>query len=90
MAAFGSKTKQDLIKAYQLNANDTGSVELQVCLLTERINHLVAHLKANKKDNSTRNGLLKLVSSRKKHIKYLSLKKPDEAARLLKKLKLKK
>ena len=49
MAAFGSKTKQELIKTYQLNEKDTGSAEVQLCMLTERINHLVDHLKKNKK-----------------------------------------
>ena len=89
MAAFGSKTKQELIKKYRLNDTDTGSSELQLCMLTERINHLVAHLKNNKKDSATRHGLLCLVGQRKRHIKYLNKKKPDVLKDLSKKLKLK-
>ena len=53
--------KKEIIENFQLNSNDTGSIELQVALLTNRINGLVDHLKKNKKDNHTRNGLLALV-----------------------------
>ena len=65
MAAFGSKTKQELIKKYRLNDTDTGSSELQLCMLTERINHLVAHLKNNKKDSAFNDGLGVLYLLRK-------------------------
>ena len=82
-------TKQEIIKKYQLSTNDTGSIELQIALLTDRINGLVDHLKKNKKDNHTRNGLLTLVGRRKRFVRYLKKKKPEQMESLAKKLKLK-
>ena len=64
--------KQDIIKQHQLHEGDTGSAEVQVALLTTRINHLTEHLKANKKDHSSRRGLLKMVSQRNSLLKYLA------------------
>ena len=81
--------KKATIKKHQLNDKDTGSIELQIACLTERINHLVEHLKKNKKDAHTRNGLLKLVGRRKRFIKYLQRKKPETLKEISKKLKLK-
>ena len=81
--------KKEIIEKYQLNSNDTGSIELQIALLTARINELVDHLKEHKKDNHTRNGLLALVGKRKRFVKYLKRKKPDQMEKLAKKLKLK-
>ena len=89
MASYGSNNKKDLIKEYALTDNDTGSVELQLSLLTHRINLLVDHLKKHKKDHHTRMGLLKMVGRRKKFIKHLSETKPDEWKALAKKLNLK-
>ena len=65
--------KQDLFKAHGLNKKneDTGSAESQIALFTHRINHLTAHLKLNKKDFATQQGLLKLVGKRKKLLNYL-------------------
>ena len=83
------KKKGELIKKYRLQENDTGSVELQISLLTTRINHLVEHLKLNKKDSATRAGLLTLVGRRRKFIKYLGKSNPDSLKSLSKKLKLK-
>ena len=81
--------KKEIIENFQLNSNDTGSIELQVALLTNRINGLVDHLKKNKKDNHTRNGLLALVGKRKRFIKYLKRKKPEQMEKLAKKLNIK-
>ena len=89
MASYGAETKEDIIKEYRLDTNDTGSVELQISLLTKRIDVLVEHLKANKKDNATRSGLLTLVGRRKRFIKYLSKKNPESLKELSKKLNLK-
>ena len=69
------KTKQEIIAEYRLHDKDTGSTEVQIALLTERIKHLTEHLKINKKDNHTRTGLLKLVGQRKNLLNYL--KKTD-------------
>jgi small subunit ribosomal protein S15 len=57
---------QKIIKEYQTDKNDTGSVDVQVALLTARIKHLTEHFKTHKKDHHSRRGLLKLVSQRKK------------------------
>ena len=65
------QSKQDIINKFKLSENDTGSVQVQVALLTERINHLNEHLKANHKDNHSRRGLLQLVGQRKNMLNYL-------------------
>lgn len=62
--------KQAIIKEFGKNENDTGSVEVQIALLTARINHLTEHLKANKQDNHSRRGLLKLVGRRTNLLNY--------------------
>lgn len=71
MAVIGEKEKKEVIDQYQLHKKDTGSIEVQVALLTERINHLVDHLKMHKKDHHTRRGLLILVGRRKRFLSYL-------------------
>ncbi len=63
--------KTQIIKQYARGENDTGSPEVQVALLSERIKYLTEHLKINKKDHSSRLGLLKLVGQRKRLLKYL-------------------
>lgn len=68
--------KNALVKEYGTKAGDTGSPEVQVALLTERINTLTDHFKAHKKDNHSRRGLLKMVSQRRGLLDYL--KKVDE------------
>lgn len=62
--------KQEIIKEFGKNENDTGSVEVQIALLTARINHLTEHLKSNKQDNHSRRGLLKLVGRRTNLLNY--------------------
>ena len=64
-------TKQDIIKEYGKSDTDTGSTEVQVALMSERINHLTEHLKDHKKDHHTRRGLLMLVGKRKRLLEYL-------------------
>ena len=78
------KEKKEIIESYKQSENDTGSVNVQVALLTERINHLTEHLKANPNDNHSRRGLLQLVGRRKGLLKYLE-NKDIEAYRELKK-----
>ncbi len=70
-------TKQGLIKKFGANEQDTGSTVVQIALLTQRINELTEHLRSNKKDHSTRHGLLNMVSARRKLLAYLS--KEDNA-----------
>jgi len=64
-------TKKDIIKEYGKSETDTGSTEVQVALISERINHLTEHLKDHKKDHHTRRGLLMLVGKRKRLLEYL-------------------
>jgi small subunit ribosomal protein S15 len=64
--------KAEVIKTYATKAGDTGSPEVQVAVLSERINNLTEHLKGHVKDNHSRRGLLKLVSQRRELLKYLS------------------
>ncbi len=75
-----SKKKQASIKKTSLHEKDTGSSQVQIALLSERINELTAHLKKNKKDFHSRRGLLKLVSKRRTHEKYLGDKKKKAIA----------
>lgn len=64
--------KDDLIRAFATHEGDTGSPEVQVAILTERIKYLTDHLKANKHDYHTRRGLLKLVGQRRRQLRYLN------------------
>jgi small subunit ribosomal protein S15 len=79
-----TKKKQTVIKKAQRHKTDTGSSEVQIAILTERINELTSHLKIHKKDNHSRRGLLKLVANRRAHQKYLDEKKRKEEAKLQK------
>ncbi|MBN9061456.1 MAG: 30S ribosomal protein S15 [Rhizobiales bacterium 65-9] len=72
-----TERKRTLVKEYATKAGDTGSPEVQVALLTERINTLTEHFKAHVKDNHSRRGLLKMVSQRRSLLDYL--KRSDEA-----------
>ena len=73
--ALDQAKKAEIIAKYARGENDTGSTEIQVALLTERIKYLTDHLKTNKKDHSSRLGLLKLVGQRRRLMRYL--KKTD-------------
>ncbi len=64
--------KADIIGKHKLHDSDTGSPEVQIALLTERINHLTEHLKLHKKDHHSRRGLLKLVGQRRRLLDYLT------------------
>ena len=66
--------KQEIIATYKREEKDTGSPEVQVALLTERINELTEHLKVHKKDNHSRRGLLKMVGKRRNLLNYLAKK----------------
>lgn len=83
------KKKEVVISKTRRHDKDTGSPEVQVAVLSQKINELARHLKDNKKDNHSRRGLLKMVSDRRSHLKYL--KKKNEAAynKLVKKLGIK-
>jgi small subunit ribosomal protein S15 len=76
--ALMKERKREIIEKFKISENDTGSVEVQIALLTERINYLTEHLKTHKKDIYSRYGLQKLVSKRKKLLKYLKREKPQK------------
>jgi len=82
--------KQDLISQYRLHDNDTGSPEVQIALLTERINYLTEHLKAHKKDHHSRRGLLKMVGQRRALLNYLKEIDVERYRIILVKLQLRK
>ncbi|BAB72706.1 30S ribosomal protein S15 [Anabaena sp. FACHB-709] len=69
--ALTQQRKQEIINNYQVHGTDTGSTDVQIAMLTERINRLSEHLQANKKDHSSRRGLLKLIGHRKRLLAYL-------------------
>ena len=78
--------KKAIVKEFGKNENDTGSVEVQVALLTERIKNLTAHLKNNKQDKHSTRGLNKMVSTRKKLLDYLTEQDINKARALKAKL----
>ena len=82
--------KQEVINAFKREANDTGSSEVQIALLTERINELTEHLKVHKKDNHSRRGLLKMVGQRRNMLNYLQKKDEERYKVLVEKLGLRK
>lgn len=86
-----SKTKKTkVIKEVARHATDTGSPEVQIAILTKRIEELASHLKEHKKDVHSRRGLLSMVADRQKHLKYLAKKSPKGYSAVVKKLELKK
>ena len=82
--------KSEILKSYARADKDTGSVEVQVALLTERINELTEHLKIHKKDNHSRRGLLKKVGQRRNMLNYLAKKDVNRYREVIKKLGLRK
>jgi small subunit ribosomal protein S15 len=82
--------KEQVVKQYQRSGKDTGSPEVQIALLTERINGLTEHFKTHVKDFHSRRGLLKLVSQRRKLLDYLKRKDADKYRDLLERLSLRK
>ncbi len=89
MAEKLSITKErtaELIAEYGKDANDSGNVEVQVAILTERIRNLTEHLKVHKKDNHTRRGLMKLIGKRRGLLKYIKDRDIDQYRSLVKRL----
>lgn len=82
--------KQEIIAKYQLHEGDTGSSEVQVAILTERINHLNEHLKTHKKDHHSRRGLLKMVGARRGLLNYLQKTDIERYRAIIDKLGLRK
>lgn len=83
-----SEKKQEIIKDFAVSKGDTGSPEVQIAILTERIQNLTAHLTQFKKDNHSRVGLVKMVGRRRRLIDYLKRTDEKRYAKIAKKLKL--
>jgi len=84
--ALNADVKKKIIKTSQLHPQDTGSPEVQVTLLTERIQSLMGHLKTHKKDNHSRRGLLQMVGKRRRLLAYLKGKSQERYTALVEKL----
>jgi small subunit ribosomal protein S15 len=82
--------KQEIIDKFKLHENDTGSPEVQIAILTERINHLNEHLKIHKKDHHSRRGLLKMVGQRRGLLNYLQKTDIERYREIIEKLNLRK
>lgn len=87
--ALDSAKKREIIAKFARNGNDTGSSEVQIALLSERITSLTEHLRVNKKDHASRLGMLKLVGQRRSLLKYLKNTNFESYAKIIKDLKLK-
>lgn len=86
--ATEKETKAKIVADYRTHDVDTGSSQVQVALLTQRINELTEHFKVHKKDNHSRRGLLKMVSRRRKLLDYLKRRDIDQYHEIIKKLGL--
>ena len=82
--------KKEIIEKFKLSENDTGSVQVQVALLTERINHLNEHLKDHPNDNHSRRGLLKMVGKRRNLLNYVAKKDINRYRTIVEKLGIRK
>ena len=88
--ALSKDKKTDIIGSYKTHTSDTGSPEVQVALLSERINYLTEHFKTHAKDHHSRRGLLKLVGQRRRLLDYLKGKDTDRYSDLIKRLGIRK
>ena len=84
--SISPERKQALIKEFAVGANDSGSVEVQVAILTERINNLTEHFKTHNKDNHSRRGLLKMVANRRSLLDYARKGNEERYQNIIKKL----
>lgn len=87
---ISKELKTQIIEKYKRDEKDTGSPEVQIAILTERINELTEHLKVHKKDNHSRRGLLKMVGKRRNLLNYLSKKDVNRYREIVKQLGLRK
>ena len=88
--AFPKEQKSEIIDSYRTHASDTGSPEVQVAILSERIRYLTEHFKTHTKDHHSRRGLLKLVGQRRRLLDYLKGKNTERYAGLIKRLGIRK
>ncbi len=88
--SLSKERKQEIIKKFGENEKDSGRPEVQIAILTERINNLTAHFAANKKDHASRRGLLQMVGKRRRLLNYLKKKDIERYRTIIKELKLRK
>ena len=88
--AITKEQKSELIKDFQRSGDDSGSPDVQIAILTTRINHLTEHMRQNKKDFATRRGLLGMVSRRRRLLDYVRRKDADRYLYLLERLNIRK
>lgn len=88
--ALEKTQKQAIINEFKIHESDTGSPEVQIALLSNRINYLTEHFKVHKKDHHSRRGLLKLVSQRRKLLNYLKSKDKERYEKVIQRLELRK
>ena len=88
--ALDAATKQKIMSEYATGENDTGSPEVQIALLSGRINHLTEHLQTHKQDSHSRRGLLKMVGQRRRHLEYLKVNDLDRYRQVIDRLGLRK
>jgi small subunit ribosomal protein S15 len=86
--ALDREKKEQIVKDFKRHDSDTGSSQVQIALLTKRINELTEHFKVHKKDNHSRRGLLKMVSQRRKHLDYLKRTNIDQYHEMVERLGL--
>ena len=86
--SINKEVKKNIIKDFSTKDNDTGSPEVQIAVLSERINNLIEHFKSHKHDNHSKRGLVGLVNRRKKLLNYLSKKNNEKYNDLIKKLNI--
>ena len=84
------EAKSALIEQYQAHPKDTGSPEVQIALLSERINYLTSHLKSHIKDHASRRGLIMMVNRRRRLLDYLNRRDPDRYREIVQRLSLRK
>jgi small subunit ribosomal protein S15 len=88
--SISSEHKSEVIQSYRTHDTDTGSPEVQIALLTKRIEHLTEHFKVHAKDHHSRQGLLKMVGQRRRLLDYLKRKNPDRYRQIISRLGLRK
>jgi small subunit ribosomal protein S15 len=88
--SVNAETKTKIVSEYKIHDKDTGSPEVQIAILTTRINELTEHLKTHKKDHSSRRGLLKMVGKRNSLLKYLTVQDRARYQRVISRLGLRK
>jgi small subunit ribosomal protein S15 len=86
--ATDKETKEKIVGDFKQHGSDTGSSQVQIALLTQRINELTEHFRTHKKDNHSRRGLLKMVSQRRKHLDYLKRTNIDQYHSMVERLGL--